>query len=214
VAEGFLLLFREKLGIDRHFSYKTIERGYDRELVNKILDEIVVITNESEEDTFSFDGTGFSVSNKENYADKRQKQNSKKGRKKSKSVSKERADDSFPESNSAAKKGSSYSVMGIGVQYKLISGISISPDHSIGETTMVPEAFNQTLNRHPNLDGVLGDGIYACRWITNMVSENNSTPHFLPRGNVTFKSKGAMGWYDMLYSLWEDPQEWLYFTLA
>ena len=25
----------------------------------------------------------------------------------------------------------------------------------------------------------------------------------------TFKSKGSLGWYDMLYSLWEDPQGWL-----
>ena len=47
VAEGFLLLFQEKLGIGCHFSYKTIDRGYDRDPVNKILDEIVVITNES-----------------------------------------------------------------------------------------------------------------------------------------------------------------------
>ena len=212
VAEGFLLLFREKLDISRHFSYKTIERGYDREAVNEILDEIVVITNEGvegKEITFSFDGTGFSSSDKENYADKRQKQNSKKDRKKSKSVSKEQAHDSFPKSNSPVKRGFSYAVMGIGVQYKLISGISISPDHSVGETTMFPEAFNQTLNCHPNLDGVLGDGIYGCRWITDMVSANHATPHFLPRNNVTFKSKGAMGWYDMLYSLWEDPQEWL-----
>nr|QNO45179.1 hypothetical protein GMDKAGHH_00032 [Methanosarcinales archaeon ANME-2c ERB4]QNO46020.1 hypothetical protein OOGCPJEC_00005 [Methanosarcinales archaeon ANME-2c ERB4] len=49
--------------------------------MNEILDEIVVITNESvggKEETCSFDGTGFSASNKENYADKRQKQNSKK----------------------------------------------------------------------------------------------------------------------------------------
>jgi len=52
----------------------------------------------------------------------------------------EQADDSFPESNSSAKRGFSYAVMGVGVQYKLISGISISPDHSIGETTMFPEA--------------------------------------------------------------------------
>ncbi|MEA1907221.1 MAG: hypothetical protein U9N12_09820 [Euryarchaeota archaeon] len=81
VAEGFLLLFQEKLGINSHFSYKTIERGYDRERVNEILDEIVVITHESiggKEETCSFDGTGFSASNKENYADKRQKQNSNK----------------------------------------------------------------------------------------------------------------------------------------
>ncbi len=215
VAEGFLLLFQEKLGISSSFSYKTIERGYDRDRVNEILDEIVVITNESvegKEETFSFDGTGFSSSNKENYSDKRQKQNSKKGNMKAKSTSSvegEQADDSFPESNSTTKKGFSYSVMGVGVQYKLISGISISPNHSIGETTMFPEAFDQTLNCHPNLDSVLGDGIYECRWITNLVSENNATPYFLPRSNVTFKSKGALGWYDMLYSLWEDPQGWL-----
>ena len=215
VAEGFLLLFQEKLGISSSFSYKTIERGYDRDRVNEILDEIVVITNESvegKEETFSFDGTGFSSSNKENYADKRQKQNSKKRNKKAKSASsveKEPTDDSFPESNSTTKKRFSYSVMGIGVQYKLISGISISPNHSVGETTLFPEAFDQTLNCHPNPDSVLGDGIYGCRWITNLVSENNATPYFLPRSNVTFKSKGALGWYDMLYSLWKDPQGWL-----
>ena len=214
-AEGLLLLFREKLSISCHFSYKTIERGYDREPVNKILDEIVVITNESvegKETTFSFDGTGFSASNKENYADKRQKQNSKKGNKKAKSASSAKdgqADDSFPKSNSVAKMGFSYAVMGVGVQYKLISGMSISPDHSIGETTMFPEAFGQTLDCHPNLNGVLGDGIYGCRWITDLVSGNHATPHFLPRSNVTFDSIGATGWYDMLYSLWEDPQGWL-----
>ena len=130
-----------------HFSYKTIERGYDREPVNKILDEIIVITNESvegKETTFSFDGTGFSASNKENYADKRQKQNHKKA--KSASSAKDgQADDSFPKSNSVAKMGFSYAVVGVGVQYKLISGMSISPDHLIGETTMFPEAFDQTL---------------------------------------------------------------------
>ena len=132
-------------------------------------------------------------SNKENYADKRQKQNSKKNYKKSTSASKEQADDSFPESNSAAKRGFSYSVMGVGVRYKLISGISISPDHSIGETMMFPETFDQTLGCHPDLENVLGDGIYGCRWITNLVSENNATPYFLPRSNVTFKSIGRRG---------------------
>ena len=145
--------------------------------------------------------------------DLRQKQNSKNNHKKSKSVSSvevDQADDSFPKSNSAgAKKGFSYAVMGVGVRHKLISGISISPNHSVGETTLFPEAFDQTLNCHPNPDSVLGDGIYGCRWITNLVSENHATPYFLPRSNVTFKSIGYRGWYDMLYSLWEYPQEWL-----
>jgi transposase len=70
VAEGLLLIFREKLGISRHFSYKAIERGYDREAVNEILDEASRIANEAvkgKETRFAFDGTGFSGSTKENY---------------------------------------------------------------------------------------------------------------------------------------------------
>jgi hypothetical protein len=46
------------LGIDKHFFYKTIDCGYNREAVNEILDEIVKITNETvegEEVTYSFD---------------------------------------------------------------------------------------------------------------------------------------------------------------
>ncbi len=210
VAEGLLLLFREKLGISEHFSYKTIERGYDREAVNDILDEIVKITNESvegKETTFSFDGTGFSASNKENYAAKRQMQNSKKNYMKSEAESCEQNNDTFPESNS--KMGFSYAVMGIGVQHKLISGMAVIPDHSVGETTMFPEAYNQTLGCHPNLENVLGDGIYGVRWITDLVSGYNVTPYFLPRSNVTFKSKGYSGWYDMLFSLCNEPQNWL-----
>ena len=212
VAEGFLYLLREKLGINKHFSYKTIERGYDKKAVNEILDEIMKIANETvegKEATYSFDGTGFAASNKENYAAKRQKQNSKKNQKKPKSKCDTENHDSFPKSNTAAKKSFTYCVMGVGVQYKLISGMAISPDHSIGETTMFPDVFEQTLHCNPNLENVLGDGIYACRWITNLVSINSATPYFLPRRNVTFKSKGFAGWNNMLYSLWGEPQEWL-----
>jgi transposase len=212
VAEGLLLLFQEKLGISQHFSYKTIERGYDREKVNKILDEVVAIANEyveNEEKNCSFDGTGFSASNKENYADKRQKQNSKNSRKKSQSTKDDQSDDSFPMTNSTSNKGFSYCEMGIGVKYKLISGMSVSPDHSIGETTMFPDVYYQTLQSYPNLENALGDGIYSARWITDMVSKSNVTPYFLPKSNVTFQSKGFAGWYDMLFSLWKDPQIWL-----
>jgi len=212
VAEGLLLLFKEKLGISHHFSYKTIERGYDRNKVDKILDEVVAITNEcveSEEKNCSFDGTGFSASNKENYANKRQKQNSKKSLKKSQSANEDQSDDSFPMTNSTSNMGFSYCVMGIGVKHKLISGISISADHSIGETTMFPDVYYQTLQSYPNLENALGDGIYSARWITDMVSKSNVTPYFLPKSNVTFKSKGFAGWYDMLFSLWKDPQIWL-----
>ena len=74
---------------------------------------------------------------------------------------------------------------------------------------MFPDAFEQTLNCNPNLMNVLGDGICACRWIINLVQISNATPYFLLRSNVTLKSKGFAGWNNMLYSLWEEPQEWL-----
>ena len=214
VAEGLLFLFREKLGISRHFSYKTIERGYDREAVNEILDEVTRITNESlegRETTFSFDGTGFSGSTKENYAAKRQKQNSKKNRKGkgSQKAGDKAPADVFPESSTTGKRGFTYAVMGVGVRYKLISGISISPDHSLGETTMFPQAFHQTQGYHPGMEGALGDGIYAARWITDLVARNHVTPWFLPRSNATFKSLGYTGWAPMLHSLWKDPEAWL-----
>jgi len=191
IAEGLLLLFREKLGIGEHFSYKTIERGYDREKVNKILDEVVVITNEcveNEEINCSFDGTGHSASNKENYADKRQKQNSKKNQKKSQPANENQSHDTFPITNSTSNKGFSYCVMGIGTKYKLISGMSVCSNHSVGETTMFPDAYFQTLRSYPNLENVLGDGIYASRWITDLVSKTHLTPYFLPKSNVTFQT--------------------------
>ena len=39
VAQGFLRLFGEKLGIGTRFSYKTIERGYDSDRSRAILDD-------------------------------------------------------------------------------------------------------------------------------------------------------------------------------
>ena len=211
VAEGLLFLFREKLGIGRHFSYKTIERGYDREAVNEILDEVTRITNESldgRELMFSFDGTGFSGSTKENYAAKREKQRSKKG-KGSKKANVEAPDDSLPASSLTGRRGFTYAVMGVGVRYKLISGMSISPDHSSGETTLFPQAFHETQGCHPGMEGVLGDGMYGVRWLTDLVAQNHATPYFLPRSNATFKSLGYTGWAPMLHSLWKDPQAWL-----
>jgi len=54
-----------------------------------------------------------------------------------------------------------------------------------------------------------GDGIYGCCRIKDLVSKNGITPYFLPRSNVTFRSKGFAGWSDILYSILEDMQKWL-----
>jgi transposase len=227
VAEGLLLIFREKLGIARHFSYKTIERGYDRKAVNEILDEVTRIINETvegKEKRFAFDGTGFSGSTKENYAEKRRKQNAK--RKEKKSRGKKRTgkrqkggetggkgdkapSDAFPSSDLGGARGFTYALTGVGVRYKVISGSVICPNQSIGETTMFPEAFERTLASHPGMDAALGDGVFAARPITDLVWGNHVRPYFLPRRNVRFKSQGFSGWAPMLQALYDEPQEWL-----
>ena len=219
VAEGLLFLFREKLGIGQHFSYKTIERGYDREPVNEILDEVNRILNgtvEGTEVTFSFDGSGFSTSQKGTYAAAREKQRATKKKTKESNTTGDKGtgaenlpDDTFPQSNVSVKTSFMYSVISIGVRHKLVAGVATCPDHSIGETTMFPEVFSRTLWYHPKMEVVLGDGIYSARWIVDLVAQNEIQPYFLPRSNVTFKSKGYSGWHTMLFSLQTNPQEWL-----
>jgi hypothetical protein len=79
VTQGFLRLFREKLGIAADFSYKTIERGYDPERSKELLEEVFAITNEvgnSKESKFSIDGTGDPATMKVNYENKRAQQRS------------------------------------------------------------------------------------------------------------------------------------------
>ena len=81
IAEGFFNLFREKLAISSEFCYKTIERGYDPERCNQLIEEILKITNEignTHETKFSIDGTGDPCTLKVNYESKRSQQRTKK----------------------------------------------------------------------------------------------------------------------------------------
>lgn len=69
VAAGLVDLFKEKLGISKSFSYKTIERGYDPSPVTLILQQVFSLTNElgnAKEDAFSFDDSGDPTSSKVN----------------------------------------------------------------------------------------------------------------------------------------------------
>jgi len=85
VAEGLLELFWEKLGLEETFSYKTIERGYDREAVNELLDEALRLTNapvKGLEKVFSIDGSGSPTRMRQSYsADREQQRKKKKGTK-------------------------------------------------------------------------------------------------------------------------------------
>jgi transposase len=203
VAQGFLRLFREKLGISSDFSYKTIERGYDPERSKELLEEVFALTNEvgnSKERKFSIDGTGDPATMKVNYEAKRAQQRSRGELDKTK----ERID-AFP----GKKRDFQYSVLSVGVASKIIGGFSTTDDHSLGELSLFRGVVEDTLGNCPAFDTLCGDGLYANRVVCALLQEYAIAPFLLPRSNVTFRSKGVALWKNMLYDLAENPQKWL-----
>lgn len=216
VAEGLIYLFSEKLGLTEEFSYKTIERGYDRESVDKILDVVFTLTNEPVrelEKVFSADGSGSPTSNKQNYAQDRKRQN--RGQSTGRNASSKLPgkdtppDDRWPAPPFDAQHDYVYKVAIIGTKYKLFAGWKSTSDHSLGETSLFPEVIAQAIEHHPNMEQILGDGIFATRPICKIAGEYGIAPRFLPRRNVTLRRKGVKEWVDMLWALSEDPQGWL-----
>lgn len=203
-AEGLLILFSERLGISKDFSYKTIERGYDRESVMEILDEVFSLSNEPVqglETVFSIDGSGSPTSNKQNYAKDRQRQRNK--------ISKNAEKVEWPKSVPAAPSDYQYHVGVIGTVYKMFASWESTSDHSIGELSMYQHALMNAIYNQPGMEKILGDGIYATRPACNLAGENHVTPVFLPRRNSTFKRKCSDAWVRMLLRIVNDPQNWL-----
>jgi len=205
VSQGFLRMFREKLGISSDFSYKTIERSYDPQRSKELLEEVFRITNEignAKEKEFSIDGTGDPCTMKVNYESKRAEQ-----RRQQQAKTTKEPTDAFP---SAGKKHDFvYSVFSIGAATKIIGGFAVTDDHRHGELSFFKEVVEQTLCNCPNFDILFGDGVYANRVACALLEETSVTPYFLPKSNVTFRSKGVPSWLKMLISFVTDPQRWL-----
>ncbi len=206
IAEGFLRLFGEKLGISSSFSYKTIERGYDPGRSKELLDEVHRIMNvsgNSNEDIFSTDGTGDPTTVKVNYESKRSKQRlEQKDRDKNNDKS-----DAFP--STKGKHDFQYSVFAAGVHTKMISGFSTTDDHSIGELSHFPDIMSQTMALTPGIVEMLGDALYSARNILSITEKYGIGAYFLPKANATFRAKGAGSWKTMLYDFTDNTQEWL-----
>ena len=203
VAQGFLRLFKEKLGIASDFSYKTIERSYDPERNKELLEEVFAITNEvgnSKENKFSIDGTGDPATMKVNYETKRAQQRSRGAIDKTRQCF-----DAFP----GKKRDFQYSVFSVGVTSKVIGGFCTTDDHSLGELSLFREVIEDTVDNCPKFDTLCGDGLYANRVVCALLQEHAVAAFLLPRSNVTFRSKGVALWKNMLYDLAENPQKWL-----
>lgn len=203
VASGHLRLFRGILGIDKNFSYKTIERGYDPERTKVILDEVFKITNElgnASETECSVDGTGDPTTIKINYESRRSAQHREE-------AARNIETDAFPKSGT--KHNFQYSVLGAGVSTKIIAGFSTTGDHSIGELSHFPSVMQQIFDNCPQMDAIHGDGLYAARTIVGIVSRYDVIPYFLPKSNATLKSYGVFLWKRMCLALMRNPQLWL-----
>ena len=205
VAAGLVVLFKEKLGIANEFSYKTIERGYDPGPVAEVLREVFRVTNEygnSNETTFSVDGTGNPTSTKVNYE----------------SVRSEQRDDKKKEGGggedsagwpSSTRSDFQYTVESVGVHTKLVAGFETTSDHSVGEVSMFPGVLSQTRVNCTGIGKVLGDSQFARRNACSLVAQCGARPYFFPRVNATFDSHGVPSWNNMHHGFVDDPQAWL-----
>jgi transposase len=207
IAEGFLRLFGEKLGISSSFSYKTIERGYDPDRTKELLDEVHRIMNLSgnpEENIFSTDGTGDPATMKVNYESRRSLQRQEK--EKHKTDDKEKSD-AFP--STKGKHDFQYSVFSAGVHTKMIAGFATTDNHSIGELSHFPSIMSQTMDLAPGIEEMLGDALYSNRKMCSITQSYGIDQYFLPKTNASFRAKGVASWKAMLYDFADNTQSWL-----
>ena len=205
VTEGFLILFKEKLGVKK-FSYKTIERAYDDSDVKRILCEVSRITQEpvsDEEHIFSSDGTGLPNSIKQNYErekrEKRKKKENKNGKEKSKN-NKEKKENAH---------GFEQAIITVGTCYKMIASFIITENPYAAEGPYLEEALSNVQDIYSRILMMLGDAAYLSRKNASLVAEAGAIPRFYPKKNVTLRAKGSPAWKKMLYQFIKDPQSWL-----
>nr|AFK24978.1 putative transposase [uncultured archaeon] len=198
VAAGLVDLFKEKPGISKSFSYKTIERGYDPSPVTLILQQVFSLTNgpgNAKEDTFSFDGSGDPASSKVNCESVRSGQR--------------RAGDGpvVVDWQGSTRHDFQYGLSSVGVHTGLIGGFkSSAAGHLAGELSMLPGVLSQTYRNCPGMKMAPGDALYSARSACALVAQYGVKPYFFPKQNSTFRSHGVPAWKEMMYGLVEDPQ--------
>lgn len=194
-TEGELRVVR--LGLERRFSYKTLERAYsDREIV-AALPRLLAITNRplrGLEMIFSIDGSGFPGSVREHYRSAREHQ-----------PEGEREAGYLPRGPHSWVRN----VANVGVRYGLVAGWKSWTEGSLPEVHCYAEVFGSTRAMHPGMTMQLGDGAYAIRDLVDQTTRVGVACRFLPRRRVNLKSFGVAGWKPSYWGLVVNPQGWL-----
>jgi transposase len=184
VAEGLTLLFREKMELRNTFSYKTIERAYEDPLVTLILQEIFKMAQEpirDKEHVFSPDGTGLSMSMKQNWENDRRKEKGSKGYEKAIAMA--------------------------GNTYKILSAFEITENPHDNESPYFKPLIAETAACYDCIDLVSADAAYLSRLNCNLITEAGGTPRIYPKKGITLKMRGSNAWTDMLLNFINNPQE-------
>lgn len=185
VAEGFVKLFREKLGIKTNITYKDIERAYDNPEVAMIIHCAHQLSNKpvaDKEKDFSIDGTGLPESQKQNYASDREKGKEMKGYEKLIAI--------------------------FGNKYKMISACDIV-DAKDNECPYLIPLLNELMKIYKELGLLQGDAAYLSRDNCNAITSYGGIPRIYPKSNTRLNQKGSKAWTQMLLAFITDPQKWL-----
>jgi transposase len=227
VAAGLVRLFREKLGISREFSYKTIERGYDPGPVSELLREVFRLTNEygnSKETTFAFDGTGEPTSTKVNYESARAEQRRRREEedeeeKKKKKPEDDDDDDDGSSTTTTTNTASSawpttrhdfqYGVSSVGIHTLMYGAFNTTSDHSVSEFSRFSSLVAETRINCPSFETALADSLYANRVACEVASRYGVKLYSLPKTNATYRSHGVPSWMEMTYEFVDDPHRFL-----
>ena len=186
VAQGYMLLFKEKLRLTSLFSYKTIERAYGELEVWQILEEVFELTNSSVADLereFGPDGSGLATSCKQNYETDRAKDQTHKGYEKI--------------------------IVMVGLKYKLVSAFKFADKPTAHDSLYFESLLADTARRYSRVDLVSGDSGFLSRVNCDLVVGVGGVPRFYPKKNSLLCSKGSRAWRVMLEELALDPQKWL-----
>jgi len=185
-SEGLVKLFKEKTRIKNTFSYKTIERAYEDPLVTLILREVFDLTQEpvkEKEHVFSPDGTGLSMSMKQNWENDRSK--------------------------GGEKKGYEKIITMVGSTYKLFSAFELTVNPEDNESPYFEPLLSGTAACYERIDFVSADSAYLSRNNCDLIADVGAVPRIYPKKGITLKRKGSKAWAKMLLSFIDDPQKWL-----
>ncbi|KXA91386.1 hypothetical protein AKJ57_01415 [candidate division MSBL1 archaeon SCGC-AAA259A05] len=180
-------LFKEKLGIEEAYSYKTLERAYDDSRVAMILREVFEMSQESVEDEetdFSPDGTGIPNSIKDNWE--------KEG-----------------DPNDGGSEKFTKMIAMVGATYQFLSSVEFPDNPHATESPFFEPLLEETANRYVQIDLMSMDSAYLSRDNCDLVEDHGGTPRIHLKEGITLKREGSWAWTDMLLDFINDPQEWL-----